>query len=114
VQATQRTHQVVLYYIRLLTSLPVSDLMRVLPRLPKLIDTCQVGPECAMAVYRPILRTLYKLNSGDSKAEGDLKGVLQCTCCQLCDRGSGLTGFMSSPSLLLQTRTSRWIFWWGT
>lgn len=75
-QATQRTHAVVLHYIRLLTSMELKDLVHALPGLPKLIKNCQIGPECAMAVYRPILRTLYKLNVSTEDVDSLLKGVL--------------------------------------
>lgn len=78
-QATQRTHAVVLHYIRLLTSMEVCDLVQALPGLPKLIGSCQIGPECAMAVYRPILRSLYKLSGSDQAAEGLLEGVTHTT-----------------------------------
>lgn len=75
-QATQRTHAVVLHYIRLLTGMAVADLIQVLPGLPKLIGTCQIGPECAMALYRPVLRNLYKLSGSDPAAEKLLQGVV--------------------------------------
>ena len=74
-QATQRTHAVVLHYIRLLTGMAVADLIQVLPGLPKLIGSCQIGPECAMALYRPVLRSLYKLSGSDPAAEKLLQGV---------------------------------------
>lgn len=77
-QATQRTHAVVLHYIRLLTGMAVADLIQVLPGLPKLIGTCQIGPECAMALYRPVLRNLYKLSGSDPAAEKLLQGVVSC------------------------------------
>lgn len=75
-QATQRTHAVVLHYIRLLTGMPIADLIQVLPGLPKLIGSCQIGPECAMALYRPILRSLFKLSGSDQHAQKLLQGEL--------------------------------------
>ena len=53
----------------------LKDLVHALPGLPKLIKSCQIGPECAMAVYRPILRTLYKLNVSTEDVDSLLKGV---------------------------------------
>lgn len=62
VQATQRTHQVVLQYIELMKRLPLRELAKILPKLSILIQQCQIGAECAMAVYRPLLRLLCGLN----------------------------------------------------
>lgn len=57
-QATQRTHHVVLQYIELMKRLPVTELAQILPKLSVLVQKFQIGAECAMSVYRPLLRLL--------------------------------------------------------
>lgn len=82
-QATQRTHQVVLQYIELMKRLPVSELAQVLPKLSRLIQDFQIGAECAMSVYRPLLRLLCGLNMDTKLADepvgeesGQTRGII--------------------------------------
>lgn len=74
VQATQRTHHVVLQYIELMKRLPVTELAEILPKLSVLIQKFQIGAECAMSVYRPLLRLLCGLTidaAPESNTVGD-------------------------------------------
>lgn len=51
-----------LQYIELMKRLPVTELAQILPKLSMLIHDFQIGAECAMSVYRPLLRLLCGLN----------------------------------------------------